>query len=153
MKSGYVLVLVLLWILFLEGCERNSGASNQNPVFCTEIARIPFVPVKILDKTTGNNLIFGANAKFKVNQIQVISSQNGLGPFVDSINGAVELIGGGYQTPETVSLTLPGYSTDNFIITTASDGNPCPQPLISQVVLNGKTLCNPCSNYTVTLLK
>ena len=148
MKKTFLFFLALLSFCSMVTCKRTQG--NNMGVVCPALFIIRTFPIKFIDKTTGNNLVFGPNAKIQFTKIQLKASQKYSIPISDSLNQSIDIPGGSYDIPDTVSITLPGYSTDTFIVYTSSDGSPCPQMQISKVILNGQTLCAPCITYTLS---
>jgi len=146
-----------LMVLGQSQCKRTNSGSTPG-IACPAFIAIPTFTLKLLDKDSGNSLIFGSGAKVKPSQVvwvNLIKGKKDTVPFfnLDSVQKTFMVVSSFNIGTDTSYLSVPGYSKDTFLIGIVSNGAVCPQNIVGSIAVNGQSFCNPCTNYTITLSK
>jgi len=115
------------------------------------------ITVKIVDKTTGDDLFFGNGAPYKISQLKLYQLVDGK---PDSIFADVDsterdfFIGVNLlHNTDTVNMQIANLSQDNLIINTSLSGPCCPIQVISSVFFDGTAVYRTSNQSQVIVLK
>ena len=146
-------------ILFIIACAGWSACKNKDPklpCICPDLLVAPFINVKIVDKTTGDDLFLSPGSPYKFSDLKVTTSLPGgsVEMFVDSMqtnNRFVRILS---SESQTFILKLAALKADTMAVVTRLDSPKCcPIFVIKQVTLNNKLVCNPCSISQLVTIK
>src|SRR6185312_17254976 len=116
---------------------------------CPLIAAVyPSVSIRIVDKTTGDDLFLSPGSPYKLSDLKITStSTDSQVQFnVDSSQTNDRFLRLYCYPSQTFTLKLAGLTSDNLQIVLKTDSpNCCPYTKLSNVLLNGSSICNPCN--------
>jgi len=162
-------LLIILEIIGIFACNRANTNTISVPQHPCNLAQVLCVVagnklnVNILDKTTGQNLVIGNNAKIKFTSIGIQYSDRGkldsTGFNIDSVNHYLTTYIPSYSIysgtgNDTVFISVPGYTKDQILIKSVfvSDGC-CGTMVPTGIFLNGSAQCSNCNGFTLNILK
>jgi len=115
------------------------------------------ITVKIVDKTTGDDLFFGNGAPYKTSQLKLYQLINGKPDsiFADVDTGARDFFIGvnPVNNAETINMQIANLSEDNLVIQTSLSGPCCPQLVINSVFFDGTLVYSKSNGPQVIVLK
>jgi|GEM_PF-1755451 len=174
MKLKHFLIssCLILELAMLFGCNRVNTFTANTPQHPCNLAGVLCVlagnklNVNIVDKTSGQNLVIGTNAKYKVSSIGLKYSDRGKldsSQFsIDSVNHSLTAYIPSFSNyanssgigNDTVYLGVPGYPKDMILIKSVykSDGC-CGNMVTTGILLNGSPQCSNCTSFTLSILK
>jgi len=153
MKKNYVGLLLL--ILTGVSC-RNSSESKCGPCPLYNAAIWTIAKVRIVDKTSGADLVLSASSPYKPSDLKVTSSIDPNFQFrVDSLDGNNSYVPLPDFQSVTYTLQLASLSADHLkIVTGLSSQKCCATTEIKSIMLNDSLICAPCSlQQDVTIKK
>ncbi|MBS1519438.1 MAG: hypothetical protein JST50_00460 [Bacteroidetes bacterium] len=155
MKKLYI-ALVLLAVVWAS-CHNGSGSMTNKCGPCpmyTEV--LPTVQVKIVSKTTGNDLFLSHTSPYKPSDLKVSSSV--YGPdyrfVVDTSDTNNRFIWLASAESQTFTLQLANSSADNIKVVAVRDSPVCcPRLRIKSIALNDSLVCSPCGIKQQVVIK
>lgn len=145
-----LLIFCMVWISCKHTSSEKCGPCPEIPYFA------PFIDIRIVDKTSGDDLFLSPSSPYKLSDLSVISSIDGaITARVDSTqkdNRFIKIISTQSQTFKLKLATLP---EDNIVVTTKNDfPKCCPVLTIEKITLNTSLICSPCTfNQLITIKK
>jgi hypothetical protein len=136
-----VFIVLGLVALFATGCTSTTNSRNKcGP--CPEIAEeLPNLNFRVVDKTTGNDLFFGAGAPYKISQLVMHHLVNGK---PDSVLTRVDTAGHSFyvfvspnQNIDTVTMNIAGLPQDMILFNTTITGGCCPNLVLNSISYDG----------------
>jgi len=155
MKTKGVFILLLACMGWIS-CKNGAPVMNQcGP--CPEIAElIPVIEVKIVDKSTGNDLFLSPGSPYKFSDLKVTSSITGTNVNVQADtsqanNRFIRILSSGSQS---FILQLASLKPDTIDLIAKRDSPKCcPRFAIKQITLNNGLVCSPCTISQLVTIK
>jgi hypothetical protein len=154
MKKHYIALLIL--VVVVASCHNGSGNITNKCGPCPLTAIFMAMKVRIVDKTTGADLFLASDSPYKLSDLSVSSSVNGVVDhlMVDSVdaNRSVWLPD---LDSQTYTLQLANLSADHIkLVTGLSSQKCCATTEVKSIMLNDSLVCAPCSpQQEVTIRK
>lgn len=147
--------LLMIGCIWMASCK-NSASSKCGP--CPEYAQYgPLINVKIVDKTTGDDLFLSPNSPYQYSDLKITTSLPGQDVYasVDSTekdNRSVRILA---TESQTFTLKLADLPADEINFTAKLDSPACcPQLKVTKIMLNDSIICAPCTyDETITIKK
>ena len=152
MKKNYIGLLLLLTLIGLS-CHNDS---KECRIPCPLAAIRMVMKVRIVDKTTGADLLLTPNSPYKPSDLTVSSSLNGPGYrfIVDTADTNNLFILLDDYASQTYNLQLANLSVDQIKIVTGPSSQQCCATLqIKSIMLNDSQVCAPCSPQQEVVIK
>jgi hypothetical protein len=152
MKAKIIGVLMLGCSILLS-CNHTSESKCGPCPLILQLA--PFVNVRIVDKTTGDDLFLSPGSPYKFSDLKMISAQNDFRVTIDSTQKDNRFIRILIPQTETLNIKLGNLSADSVRVVFKNDSPKCcPITKISKIILDNTPICNPCTlNAMVTIKK
>ncbi|MFI5161479.1 MAG: hypothetical protein ACHQHN_09385 [Sphingobacteriales bacterium] len=149
------LVVLLTFFALWMSCK-NTPSSKCGP--CPEYAQLaPVLNVRIVDKTTGQDLFLSPNSPYTYSDLKVTTSLPGQDVYitVDSTQKDDRVLRIIAPTSQTFTIKLAALSANELSIVTKQDSpSCCPVLKVSKITLDNTVICSPCSfGDTVTIKK
>lgn len=156
MKKIYI--WLMLFAVTWSACHNGTGTITKKCGPCPLYLEVlPSVGIKMVNKTTGADLILGSNSPYKPSDLRVSSSISGAGYhfIVDTSNTNTRGIWVPSPESQTLTLQLANLSPDNIKVVALRDSPLCcPRLRIKSIVLDDSLICSPCSlGQVVTIRK
>jgi len=149
MKKIYIGISLLLTLI---GASCHNDAKECR-IPCPLAAIDMRMKVKIVDKTTGADLLLSANSPYKPSDLKVTSSQTDVGfSFqVDTINHVIRLYDG---QSVTYTVQLASLSADHIkIVTGLNSQKCCATTEVKSIMLNDSLICTQCNPQLELVIK
>lgn len=152
-------VCIGLYLLtaILSACHNNTGTMTKKCGPCLMYLEVlPVVGIKMLNKTTGVDLLLAPNSPYRPSDLKVGSSVSGPGYhfIVDTSDASNRVIWIPSPQSDTFTLQLANLSTDNIKVVALRDSPLCcPRLRIKSIVLDDSLICNPCTLRQVVTIR
>lgn len=145
---------LLLSGLIISGCNPHSTA-KCGP--CPLMAyMLPYMNFRVVDKTTSQDLFFGAQARYKPSQLKMFHIVNGKADSAAVRRDTVNHFFNVFITPahgvDTVTMQVPGLTQDILLFKTENTAGCCPRLILSSVIFNGQTVYTSAVGANVVVL-
>ena len=143
MRSLYYTFLALLAVL-IAGCNYGPNSTNKcGP--CPMYAQIePNINFRVVDKTTNQDLFFGAGAPYKISQLVMHHILNGIADSVflrvDSVNHSFNIFVPPAHRTDTLTMNIANKPQDILLFNTSMIGDCCPRLVLSSVSFDGNVV-------------
>lgn len=155
MKRIYTGLFLLTMIL--SACHDVTGSMTNKCGACPMYADVlPLVGVKMLNKTTGADLLLAPNSPYKPFDLKVSSSITGPGYhfIVDTSDASNRVIWIPSPGSDTFTLQLANLGADNIKVVALRDSPLCcPRLHLKSIVLDDSLICSPCSLRQVVTIR
>lgn len=158
MKKFYAGLVLLAFIA--ASCHNGSGNVTNKcgpcPLLAANAVALMVVKVKMVDKTTGNNLFLVPGAPYKLTDLKISGSESGNVEhfIVDTLDDYKPFIWLPVNTPQTYTLQLGNLSADHLkIVTGLSDQKCCAVTQVKSISLNDSLVCAPCTAQPGVVIK
>jgi hypothetical protein len=159
MRSLYLVFIVLgMLTLFAPGCTTSTKSRNKcGP--CPEIAeQLPNLNFRVVDKTTGNDLFFGAGAPYKISQLVMHHLVNGKPDSVfmrvDTASHSFYIFDAPNHPIDTVTMNIASLPQDIITFNTTVTGGCCPFLVLNSISYDGTVVfTNKDAPHVVVLQK
>jgi hypothetical protein len=156
MKRFHTFLLCLIVLtLVATGCGTKSSATKCGP--CPLFALVlPNINFRVVDKTTGQDLFFGASAPYKFNQLAVHHIINGKADTaylrVDTLNQNFNLLVNPVHVVDTITMNIGNKPQDRLLFNIAVTGGCCSYRYLASVTFNGQVVYNKSDGNKVVVL-
>ena len=158
MKKLYIglLLLAMIWSSCHNGSGNMTNKCGPCPLTANIAAILMVAKVKIVSKTTGNDLFLSPNSPYKPSDLNVSSSISGpnyhfMVDSMDTSNRSVWLPDG---ESVTYTIQLANLSADHLkIIAGLGPQKCCATTIVKSIMLNDSLVCAPCSPQQAVTIK
>jgi hypothetical protein len=155
MKAEHIAQTLIFGSFVLFSCKTSPRSSKCGP--CPEYALVfPAVDVRIVDKTTGADLLLSPGSPYKLSDLKLSSSytESPVNFTVDSSQNDSRFLRLYAFPSQTFTLKLAGFTADNLQVVLKTDSPKCcPFIKLGKVLLNDSTVCNPCNFGQMVIIK
>jgi hypothetical protein len=148
-------VLILLAAcMLITGCAANSR--NKCNICPAAPPIIPYLSFRVVDKTSGNDLFFGAAAVYKTSQLKLNHLVNGVADsvhvFVNSTDHDFQINVSPIHNVDTVTMNIASLPQDVFLFKTSTSTGCCPTLIFNAVLFDGNVVYTPAGGPNVVVI-
>lgn len=151
----YMITGLVLLITLITGCGSKNTATKCGPCPLFALA-LPNINFKVVDKTTGQDLFFGASAPYKYKQLVMHHIINGKADtaylHIDTLNRYFNIFVDPGHLVDTVTLNVADKPQDKLLFFTAFTGGCCSYMYLNSVTYNGQVVFNKGDGAKVVVL-
>jgi hypothetical protein len=145
---------LLLAGLIISGCNPHSTAKcGPCPLMAYMLPNLNF---RVVDKTTSQDLFFGAQARYKPSQLKMFHIVNGKADSAtvrrDTVNHFFNVFITPAHSVDTVTMQVPGLTLDVLLFKTENTAGCCPLLVLKAVTFNGQTVYTSTAGANVVVL-
>lgn len=147
---------LLLLAVIAASCHNGSGNITDKCGPCPLYFAAPLlvVKVKLVNKTTGADLLLVPNAPYKLTDLQVSSTVTGNRYLLDTTSTDKPAIWLPDAESQTYTIQLGSLSADHIkIVVGLNDQKCCAVTVVKSIMLNDSLVCAPCSVQQSLVIK
>ncbi|HZY38171.1 MAG TPA: hypothetical protein VFE53_16055 [Mucilaginibacter sp.] len=124
---------------------------------CPEAPELqPYLNFRVVDKTTGHDLFFGANANYKTSQLTLNHLVNGqaqpIQPIIDTAAQYFHFFVATVHNTDTITMNIATLPQDTFLFKTHSTGGCCMSTVFDAVLFDGNVVYTPSGGPNVVVI-